>query len=163
MMKPTRLFRALMLASAALLLASPLAANTLEGQIDGEARSWYVLQSRDASTASFQEIMPGLLNYTIQGHATERFSTEGTISLQFTEMQGQVQPPEVTYFPFPRMRPHYGEAELGDWTLDVQDNADGSKQLSGHVQAELTLVGEADGTPERITVKIHFDVAALSS
>lgn len=144
-------------------LLTPAHADTLQGLIDNEAYSWHVLQQGDTSTATFAELSPGMLSVTLQGHAEQRYATQGTLSINFTLMDGEVlADPEVAFFHSERMRPHYAsDGAPESWQLNVQEVDGDSGRFAGRYQGVLQLMGTADETqPESIAVDIEFDVQA---
>ncbi len=99
----------LALCTCAMTLASAQAlANEIHGSLDGEEREWHVVTHAEGSTANYHELMPGMLNVTIQGHREEKFATQGTLSIDFMVMQGSPGAASVTYFPENGLTPHYG-------------------------------------------------------
>ncbi|MFP4155924.1 MAG: hypothetical protein ACOC00_05055 [Halothiobacillaceae bacterium] len=157
--------RLFMTAVSALVLAMTslsVGANTIEGQLNGEPRDWHVLQESEASSVNFQEIMPGMISYTIQGHAEPQYAVPGTLSLNFMDMNGSLGEPEVSFFPNATLMPHYGESTTRAWELDVKDNADGSKQLTGHFIGTLIMVDHSSSNPDdSMEVEVRFEVQAM--
>jgi len=89
--QPTRSPRLACLTGAVLLFVPLIVGGSdrIEGQIDGDARSWHVLEFEGESTAASHEFSHGMIGVSIRGHQEPRFQVQGTISIDFTIMNGQ--------------------------------------------------------------------------
>lgn len=150
---------------AALLASSPLLmADSVEGWIDGEEKRWHVLKQRGASSASFTELGRGMYTVILQAHAGDDYATEGTVSISFTMMNGQlVAPASASYFHTPRVMPHYAnQDEPEQWELTVNEIEGERARFVGSYQSTLSLQGNpAADEPAQIELAVEFDVEAL--
>lgn len=148
------------------LLSGPVAyADTLKGSIDGEQRTWHILERQGQSSASFSEIGPNAVSFTVQGHRAQRFETQGSLSINFMLMNGQpMGGAEVAYFPGRRMFPHYNTNDAPGLELD-EIVIDGDRaRVSGRFRGELVHVESitAGEDPDNtVHVDVRFDVTAL--
>jgi len=152
--------------TAGLLLASPAAADSFQGTLDGKAHTWHILETDGRSTASFS-VLPHGTTFTIQGHADEDrgFSTKGTLAINFTQDdEGQMlSEPEVTFFPSDGLFPNYSSDGSGDWELNTLDIDGDTASIVGTFHGTLNKV-EAPGSDadaeDAIEVELEFDVTA---
>jgi hypothetical protein len=112
--------------SAALLFGSPLAVadNLMRGTLDGKAHEWQIVMAEGHSSSYFSD-QGAYIDVTLQGHAEQRFSTKGALSISMLSMGGQ--PPdevEVMYFPEATMLPNFNsegqdaELEISKFTIN---------------------------------------------
>ena len=112
--------------SAALLFGSPLAGadNLMRGTLDGKAHEWQIVMAEGHSSSYFSD-QGAYIDVTLQGHAEQRFSTKGALSISMLSMGGQ--PPdevEVMYFPEATMLPNFSsegqdaELEISKFTIN---------------------------------------------
>ncbi|WP_077280010.1 hypothetical protein [Thioalkalivibrio denitrificans] len=148
-----------------LMSVSAVHADAMQGTIDGEQRTWHILERQGQSSASFSEIGPDAVSFTVQGHRAERFETQGALSINFMLMNGQpMGGAEVAYFPGRRMFPHYNTNDAPGLELD-EIVIDGDRaRVSGRFRGEFVHVESmtAGEDPDNtIPVDVHFDVTAL--
>lgn len=150
---------------AALLGTAPAVANTLKGTLNGEQREWTIIEARGGqSTASYDEIGPGMVNISIQGVEGKSYAVQGSLTLSMTLMQGKpVMPPEVAFFPEKKMLPNYSESQPDDWKLETEPVGDGTMKVRGHYRGTLTRVeaiGQDPKADDTMKVDVRFDVLA---
>jgi len=136
----------------------------IEGQIDGDARSWHVLEFEGESTATFHEFSHGMIGVSIQGHQERRFQVQGTISIDFTMMNDQVLGgAEVAYFPERSMVPNYANEGDGRFELLTSDISGPEARFEGRFEGTLIRFERMDDVPnpdDTIEVELYFDVTA---
>ncbi|AGA35320.1 hypothetical protein TVNIR_3692 [Thioalkalivibrio nitratireducens DSM 14787] len=163
---PTPSARLAGVAGAALLAAHLIggASDRVEGQIDGDARSWHVLEFEGESTATFHEFSHGMIGVSIQGHQAPRFQVQGTISIDFTIMNDQVlDGAEVAYFPERSMTPNYANGGDGRFELLTSDLSGPDARFEGRFVGTLVRFERMDDVPDpddTIEVELYFDVTA---
>src|SRR5690554_8236825 len=96
--QPRNLMTGAMMAMGLGLCAGQVMANEIRGTLDGEPHEWHVLSEGDMSTANFSELMPGMVNVTVQGHREARYEPQRTRRISFLVMQGAPSEASVTYF-----------------------------------------------------------------
>jgi hypothetical protein len=140
-------------------------ADTMQGSIDGEQRTWHIIERHGESSASFNEIGPNAMSFTIQGHRAQRFETQGTLSINFLVMSGQLmEGAEVAYFPGPRTFPHYNAHDAPGLELDELVIDGDWARVSGRFRGELVHVESitaGEDPDDTIQVEVRFDVIAL--
>jgi hypothetical protein len=126
-----------------LLFSSPLAAadQLFRGTLDGKAHEWHVLMAEGHSSSYFSD-QGGWIDVTLQGHAEQRFSTKGALSISMLSMGGQ--PPdevEVIYFPEATMLPNFN-SEDQDAGLEISKFAINGDELhiAGRYRGSLRYV-----------------------
>ncbi|MBQ0777438.1 MAG: hypothetical protein KBT84_07590 [Pseudomonas sp.] len=147
----------------AVLLLNPAVADTIEGSLNGESKSWNVLKQQGASTATFSELTPGMQTVRLQGHVEQKFATQGTLSINFTLMNGSlISPPEVTYFHTNGFMPNYGNQDTpAGWELSVSEIEGDSAHFVGRYEGTLKLQGKPEGNePDTLELAVEFDVRA---
>lgn len=148
-----------------MLLAVPAHAETMQGSIDGEQRTWYILERHGDSSATFREVAPNIVSITIQGHRAQRFETEGTLVINFVLMNGQpMEGDGVSYFPGPRTFPHYTTHDAPGLELDEIVIDGDQARVSGRFRGELVHVESitaGEDPDDTIHVDVSFDVTAL--
>ena len=150
---------------AALLGTAPAMANTLEGTLDGEQRKWTILEGRGGqSSASYNEIAPGMLTISIQGAEGKKFAVKGSLGISMTLMQGTpVGPPEVSYFPEKKMLPNYSASKAESWEFKTAPAGNDTMKVRGHYRGTLTRVeaiGQDPKADDTMKVDVRFDVLA---
>ena len=154
----------LILGLVGLLLSSPAVADTIEGTLNGEPRTWHVFKQGGSSTANFSELVPGMQTVTLQGHVDDEFATQGTVSIGFTLMNGEmVSPPEASYFHTGKFVPNYGNQDTPrQWDLSVREIDGNTMHFAGQYAGTLKLQGKPTGDePETIELDVTFDVNAV--
>ncbi|WP_373181557.1 hypothetical protein [Halomonas campaniensis] len=138
--QPRNLMTGAMMAMGLGLCAGQVMANEISGTLDGEPQEWHVLSEGDMSTANFSELMPGMVNVTVQGHREERYETQGTLSINFMVMQGAPSEASVTYFHESGLTPHYGTEE--EVPIEIEElEIDGENgRVKGRVATSLAYV-----------------------
>lgn len=138
--QPRNLMTGAMMAMGLGLCAGQVMANEIRGTLDGEPHEWHVLSEGDMSTANFSELMPGMVNVTVQGHREARYATQGTLSISFMVMQGQPGDASVTYFHESGLTPHYGTES--DVPIEIEElEIDGETgRVKGRVATSLAYV-----------------------
>lgn len=150
--------------AAALLISTGALADTITGTLNGEPRSWHVVKQGGSSTANFSELVPGMQTVTVQGHVENQFATEGTLSIGFTLINGEmVSPPEATYFHTSGFMPNYGNQDTPQqWELKVGEIEGNTVHVAGHYAGTLKLQGKPTGDePETMELDVKFDVNAV--
>jgi len=164
--QPTRSARLACLTGGALLIVPLIVGGSdrIEGQIDGDARSWHVLEFEGESTATFHEFSHGMIGISIQGHQEPRFQVQGTISIDFTIMNDQVlDGAEVAYFPERSMVPNYANEGEGRFELLTSDISGPQARFEGRFEGTLVRFERMDDVPnpdDTIEVELYFDVTA---
>ena len=146
-----------------ILLPNSVFADTMEGSLNGEPHSWHVLKQGNSSTASYSELSPNMLTVTLQGHAEQQFATQGTVSINFTMMNGElISPPEVSYFHTGRFMPNYGSQETPEhWELSVSNIDGDSAHFVGRYKNTLVLQGKpVSDEPDSVDLVVEFDLRA---
>ncbi|NAW33456.1 hypothetical protein [Halomonas alimentaria] len=155
----------LALCAGVMTLASAQAlANEIHGSLDGEEREWHVVTHAEGSTANYHELMPGMLNVTIQGHREEKFATQGTLSIDFMVMQGSPSAASVTYFSEASMVPHYGTETEVPIELEVLELEGDSGRAKGRVRTSLAYVESMQSSHDAdnsIDLDVEFDVTLV--
>lgn len=153
--------RAALLASA--VCAPPaLMANEISGTLDGEEHTWQIISEGNETSAYFSELVPGMMNVTIQGHRSDTYETQGTLSISFGVMNGEAMDgASVMYLPEKSLTPHYGTEEDIPFTLESLELGEERGRTVGRVTAELPyLISMAEGYDHSRTMEIDisFDV-----
>lgn len=138
-------------------------ADDVSGSVDGEARQWHVLQGDDGKTVSFSEFSPGFHTITIQAHRNNRYEVEGSVSITFSLMDGELSDGQAMYFPEARMTPHFTDENAHEGLVLERVELDGGHtRLVGRYEGELAYRGsmfsEADET-NTISLAVEFDVS----
>lgn len=136
-------------------------ADDISGTLDGEPKEWHVVTHSEGSTASFSELVPGMVNVTIQGHREQRYETQGTLNIDFMVMNGVVSSASVSYFPENSIMPHYGTAEEVPIDIELLDIDDDPGHTKGRITASLAYVASmSDGHDHSnaIDLDVSFDV-----
>lgn len=137
-------------------------ADEISGTLDGEPQQWHVITHADGSTANFSELMPGMIDVTIQGHREQEFATQGTLSISFMVMGGEASSAVVTYFPESSIMPHYGTEDEVPIELELLDIDGDTGRAKGHITASLTHVAsmsEGHDHSNTMDIDVSFDVA----
>lgn len=147
----------------ALATACTAMADDVSGSVDGEARQWHVLQGDDGKTVNFSEFSPGFQTVTIQAHRSTRYEVEGSISITFSLMDGEISDGEAMYFPEARMTPHFTDENAHErLVLERVELDGGDTRLVGRYEGELAYRGsmfsEADET-NTVSLVVEFDVS----
>ncbi|RUR30436.1 hypothetical protein ELY33_11655 [Vreelandella andesensis] len=139
-------------------------ANEISGTLDGEPKEWHVVTHSEGSTASFGELMPGMMDVTIQGHREQRFETQGTLSINFMVMNGTTGDASVSYFPESAMMPHYGtetEVPIEIELLDIDGDTGRAKGRISTSLAYLASMTEDYDSSNTMEVDVSFDVTLV--
>jgi len=151
----------------AALLVVPLivgSSDRIEGQIDGDPRSWHALKFEGESTATFHKFSRGMIGVSIQAHQEPRFQVQGTISIDFAIMNDQVLGgAEVAYFPGPSIVPSYANEGGGRFELPTSDISGPEAWFAGRFEGSLIRFERMDDVPnpdDTIEVELYFDVTA---
>ncbi|ALS99199.1 hypothetical protein AT746_13655 [Lacimicrobium alkaliphilum] len=145
------------------LIALSANANTLQGSLNGKQQSWHILQRDDMSTASYTELSPGMLTVTLQGHSEQRYAVKGTLSVNFTMMNGQmIGNPEVAYFPTKKFMQNYSNQDKpAHWELEIKQAKGDHMRFTGRYQGTLNYTGApSEDKPESMDIDVHFDITA---
>ncbi|MGY6532842.1 hypothetical protein [Glycocaulis sp.] len=150
------------LGSLALTTTGAALADEVSGSVDGEARQWHVLQGEDGKTVNFSELSPGLYTVTVQAHRNTRYEIEGSVSVTFTLMGGEIIDAEAMYFAEARMTPHFTDENAQDGlVLETADLDGGTPRLVGRYEGELayraSMFREPDET-NTVSLVVEFDV-----
>ncbi|KAF0807622.1 hypothetical protein ACRYJU_03345 [Alloalcanivorax xenomutans] len=142
--------------------AESAGADTLEGELGGESRSWHVLRDGQTSTARFSNVAPGVVVYQVQGHAEEKFAIAESVALSFTAMNGRlIGTPEVSYFPENSLFPVYSNQGGGKLTLEHLKSGEDTVVLKGRYQGSLERlegIGKDASGGDSLTLDLFFDV-----
>lgn len=164
MMSINHFFKLLLSATLTLsLIAFNANANTLQGTLNGEEQSWHILQKDDMSTASYTELSPGMLTVTLQGHSEQRYAVKGTLSVNFTMMNGQmIGNSEVTYFPTKKFMQNYSNQDKpAHWELEIKQAEGDRMRFTGRYKGTLNYTGKpSDGQSESMDIDVNFDITA---
>ena len=162
--QPRNLMTGAMMAMGLGLCAGQVMANEIHGSLEGEEREWHVVTHAEGSTANYHELMPGMLNVTIQGHREEKFATQGTLSIDFMVMQGSPSAASVTYFSEASMVPHYGTETEVPIELEVLELEGDSGRAKGRVSTSLAYVESMQSSHDAdnsIDLDVEFDVTLV--
>lgn len=153
-----------MLVPATGMAAQPSADDVLQGMLDGENRTWSVIERDGQSTATFVKIAPDIWRFNIQGNAGDEFTIKNSLSLSFTVIAGTVQPATVSYFPEPAMMPVYTvPGSMGLQLDDLQIDGD-SARVAGRFRDDLPYQADQDAEPDSsraVTLELEFDISAI--
>lgn len=149
--------------SAVTLSAGAALADEVSGSVDGEARQWHVLQGDDGKTVKFRQLSPGIHQVTVQAHRNTRYEIEGSFSITFSLMDGELIGSEAMYFPTARMTPHFSNENAQDGlVLERVELEGGQARLVGRYEGELayreSMFSELDGG-NTISLVVEFDVS----
>ncbi|WP_429911322.1 hypothetical protein [Glycocaulis sp.] len=137
-------------------------ADEVSGSLDGEARQWHVLQGEDGKTVNFSELSPGFHTVTVQAHRNTRYEVEGSVSITFTLMDGEIIDAEAMYFPEARMTPHFTDENAQDGLVLETVNLDGgTARLVGRYEGELAYRASMFREPDEsntVSLVVEFDV-----
>lgn len=136
---------------------------TFQGTLGGESREWTILEQAGQSTASFGELMPGMVTVTIQGHDGPRFSVQGALSISFMTMNEQIGDLEVMYFPESAMLPHYTSIEPTGLEIERFEVEGDTARLAGRYRGTLRYMEAFGATPDparSLEVDVRFDLEA---
>lgn len=146
------------------LCAGQLLANEVSGTLNGDEHQWHVLNQGGMSTANFSELMPGMINVTIQGHRQDRYETQGTLSIDFMVMEGAPSEASVTYFHESGLTPHYGTEEEVPIEIEVLEIDGDSGRAKGRVATSLayveSMMAEHDHA-NTLEIDVSFDVVLV--
>lgn len=160
------LFRVLTTAVTALagltLIPSAVLADSVRGGVDGEPREWHVLAGEDGKTVNFSELSPRLYQVTVQAHREDRYEVQGSVSLTFTLMDGDVLDAEAMYFPVAGMFPHFSQEEAGGGlVIEHADFTGATGELVGRFEGELAYRASMFADPDEgnvIALVMEFDI-----
>lgn len=162
MIKQQRLAVSALLLGGLMWGAGQAVADEISGTLDGEPKEWHVVTHSEGSTANFGELMPGMMDVTIQGHREQRFETQGTLSINFMVMNGVSGDASVSYFPEDGIMPHYGTEEEVPIEIELLDIDGDSGRVKGRIATSLAYVAsmtEGHDHSNTIDIDVSFDVA----
>lgn len=136
-------------------------ADEISGTLDGEPKEWHVVTHSEGSTASFSELVPGMVSVTIQGHREQRYETQGTLNIGFMAMNGAVNSASVSYFPENSIMPHYGTEKEVPIAIELLNIDDDPGRAKGRITTSLAYVASmSDGYDHNnaIDLDVSFDV-----
>jgi len=139
-------------------------ADEVSGTLDGEPKEWHVVTHSEGSTANFSELMPGMMNVTVQGHREPRFETQGTLSISFIVMNGNAGDASVSYFPESGMMPHYGTEQDVPIDIELLDIDGDTGRVKGRVAtslAYLASMSEDYDHSNTMDIDVSFDVTLV--
>ncbi len=154
-------------ASALLGLSSGVFAQTFNGSVNGEPRTWHVLTQGQQSTVSLSEDGDGVTMVVIQGHAQPSYLIKGTITINAALKNGQLMgEPDVLYFPQTSMASVYSSVaqQPGKFNIKVDNQTPNGAQLVGSYKGNLYRtpgIGQKPDLNDKIEVSVSFDVPAL--
>lgn len=155
----------------AMLYASGLAAQDedaeyIRGTIDGEAVEWMVHRMPPHASAAFSTLLPGLHSFRISGYTDGRFSREGSVSIDFTLRDDQVQEPAVLYFPFSPLHPRFSfgsDHGTGELVIESVDINTSDARVKGRYQGELYYHQSPNTQPiSRRTAEVDIEFNLVS-
>lgn len=162
--QPRTLMTGAMIAMGLGLCAGQAMANEIRGTLNGEPHEWHVLSEGDMSTANFSELMPGMVNVTVQGHREARYATQGTLSISFMVMQGQPGDASVTYFHESGLTPHYGTESDVPIEIEALEIDGETGRVKGRVATSLAYVESMMTEHDHdnaMEIDVTFDVALV--
>jgi len=140
-----------------------VAADSVTGSINGEARQWHVLRGEDGKTVNFSRLSAGMYQVTVQAHRRNRYEIQGSVSLTFTLREDNVLDATAMYFPQSRMFPQYTREEAGGALVIERVDFNGADgRLVGRFEGELAHRASMFAEPDEgnlIALVLEFDVA----
>ncbi|WP_083007443.1 hypothetical protein [Halomonas sp. GT] len=164
MINPQRCFSGALLLGGLMWGAGHAVADEISGTLDGEPKEWHVVTHSEGSTANFSELMPGMMNVTVQGHREPRFETQGTLSISFIVMNGNAGDASVSYFPESGMMPHYGTEQDVPIDIELLDVDGDTGRVEGRVAtslAYLASMSEDYDHSNTMDLDVSFDVTLV--
>jgi len=141
-------------------------AEYLRGSIDGEAVEWMVHRKPPHASAAFSTLLPGLHSFRITGYTDERFSREGSVSIDFTLSDDQIQEPKVLYFPFNPLHPRFSYGNdhgTGDLVIENVEFDTSGARVQGRYQGELYYHQSPNTQPiSRRTAEVEIEFNLIS-
>lgn len=162
--QPRHLMTGAMIAVGLGLCAGQVMASEISGTLDGEPHEWHVLTHADGSTAYFSELMPDMINVTVQGHREERYETQGTLSIDFMVMQGAPSEASVTFFHASGLTPHYGTEEEVPIEIEELEIDGETGRVKGRVATSLAYVESMMAGHDHdnvMEIDVTFDVVLM--
>jgi len=144
--------------------ASLALADELSGTIDGEKKTWEIVEIPNDSLVSYTEMGPGLQTFSIRGVNEERSPIKGGLTIGFIVINGSPSTPSVTYHHTNRMFPHYGNLQGGQLEIDTLEIEGDTARIVGSIKGQLQYLetmnsGSVEG--EDIPVNLNFNVEAM--
>lgn len=164
MINQQRVMGCALLMGGLMLVATPALADEISGTLDGEPKEWHVVTHSQGSTANFSEMMPGIMNVTVQGHREPRFETQGTLSISFIVMSGDAGDASVSYFPESGILPHYGTEQDVPIDIELLDVDGDTGRVKGRVATSLAYVASMSDDYDHsntMDVDVSFDVTLV--
>ncbi|PAU72129.1 hypothetical protein ACSTAY_16285 [Vreelandella alkaliphila] len=164
MINQQRVMGCALLMGGLMLVATPVLADEISGTLDGEPKEWHVVTHSQGSTANFSEMMPGIMNVTVQGHREPRFETQGTLSISFIVMSGDAGDASVSYFPESGILPHYGTEQDVPIDIELLDVDGDTGRVKGRVATSLAYVASMSDDYDHsntMDVDVSFDVTLV--
>ncbi|UYV18646.1 hypothetical protein K1Y77_14450 [Halomonas qaidamensis] len=144
--------------------AGHVVADEISGTLDGEPKEWHIVTHSEGSTANFSELMPGMVNVTVQGHREPRFETQGTLSISFIVMNGDTGDASVSYFPESGMLPHYGTEQDVPIEIALLEIDGDTGRVKGRVATSLAYVAsmtEEHDHSNTMGIDVSFDATLV--
>lgn len=138
----------------------------ISGQIDGESTQWVVQSKPPNPSVVFSTLLPEMHSFRITGYADERFAREGSLTIEFNLRNGEVQDPQVRYFPFAPLHPRFSFGEdhgNGELTIDSVRIEAVTAHVEGRFSGELYYHQSPNTTPishRTHDAEIEFSVIA---
>lgn len=111
------------------------------GSIGDQDQKWVPIRINGiGSTSTYNEVVPGLIGYSIQGHIDGVFNLENSVAVSFNIMaNGSIQEPKVVFLETGSIREFFESGmdsiELRLTTIEKNDN--GMVRVSGEVEGIL--------------------------
>lgn len=154
-------------ASALVGFAGLASAQTFEGTINGQPRSWHVLSQGGDSTVSISQ-QGNQQMVVVQGHAEDNYGIKGTLTINAPMQNGQpASAPVVMYFPNATIFPVYVAVaqQPGKFDIKLSDATAQSTKVTGSYQGKLfrqDMHGKAPDMNDSIDIDVKFDLKALN-
>ncbi|WP_433924318.1 hypothetical protein ACN06F_16350 [Vreelandella sp. 21] len=164
MINQQRVMGCALLMGGLMLVATPVLADEISGTLDGESKEWHVVTHSEGSTANFSELMPGMMDVTIQGHREPKFETQGTLSISFIVMNGDTGDASVSYFPENGMLPHYGTEQDVPIDIELLDIDGDTGRVKGRVVTSLAYLASMSDDYDHsntMDIDVSFDATLV--
>lgn len=164
MINPQRYVSGALLLGGLIWGAGHAVADEISGTLDGESKEWHVVTHSEGSTANFSELMPGMMNVTVQGHREPKFETQGTLSISFIVMNGNAGDASVSYFSESGMLPHYGTEQDVPMDIELLDVDGDTGRVKGRVATSLAYLASMSDDYDHsntMDIDVSFDATLV--
>ncbi|MEM1152638.1 MAG: hypothetical protein AAGI44_00760 [Pseudomonadota bacterium] len=140
----------------------------IEGTIGDSQGQWLTLrrtfEGSASSTGNFSSPMGTMTSYTLQGHEAKQFQIENSVSISFTNMNGELIESGVNYFHSDDTWPFYGDND-GSVTIEISELevSDDVAQVVGRVTGRIYLMEGLTAEPDLSDyrdIDLRFNVTA---